>query len=74
MIRRVLARPTEGELTSASKDYPARVPCSFRKQQGHVVLDQIRTIDKDRLLKRLGTIDPEVQMEVVSVLQRMFAF
>lgn len=58
----MLARPTEGEL------------CSFRKQQGHVVSDQIRTIDKDRLLKRLGTIDPEVQMEVVSVLQPMVAF
>ena len=69
-IRTVIVAP----MTSASKDYPTRVPCSFRKQPGHVVLDQIRTIDKDRLVKRLGTIDPEVQMEVVSVLQRMFAF
>jgi mRNA interferase MazF len=65
---------TVAPMTSTSKDYPTRVPCIFRKKQGHIVLDQIRTIDKERLLKRLGTIDPNAQLEVVSVLQRMFAF
>jgi mRNA interferase MazF len=69
-IRTVIVAP----MTSTSRDYPTRVPCIFRKKQGHIVLDQIRTIDKERLLKRLGTIDPKAQLEVVSVLQRMFAF
>ncbi|WP_031387206.1 type II toxin-antitoxin system PemK/MazF family toxin [Desulfonatronum thiodismutans] len=69
-IRTVIVAP----MTSTSKDYPTRVPCTFKKKHGHIVLDQIRTIDKERLVKKLGTIDPKVQLEVSSVLQRMFAF
>ncbi|WP_045222353.1 type II toxin-antitoxin system PemK/MazF family toxin [Desulfonatronum thioautotrophicum] len=69
-IRTVIVAP----MTSTSKVYPTRVPCTFKKKHGHVVLDQIRTIDKERLVKKLGTIDPKVQLEVSSVLQRMFQF
>ncbi|GAB6060843.1 type II toxin-antitoxin system PemK/MazF family toxin [Desulfonatronum parangueonense] len=69
-IRTVIIAP----MTSTSKDYPTRVPCSFKKKHGHVVLDQIRTIDKERLVKKLGMIDEKVQLEISSVLQRMFAF
>jgi mRNA interferase MazF len=69
-IRTVIIAP----MTSASKDYPTRVPCTFKKKQGHIVLDQIRTIDKSRLIKRLGLIDSKAQLDVVTVLQRMFAF
>ena len=69
-IRTVIIAP----MTSTSKDYPTRVSCKFGKKQGHIVLDQIRTIDKTRLIKRLGTIDSKAQFDVVSVLQRMFAF
>ena len=61
-------------MTSANKDYPTRVSCKFKKKQGQIVLDQIRTIDKARLIKRLGTIDSRAQLDVVSILQRMFAF
>lgn len=61
-------------LTTAAKDYPTRVSCTFRKKQGQIVLDQIRTIDKSRLVKKLGTLDPETSSEIVSVLQQMFAF
>jgi mRNA interferase MazF len=69
-IRTVIVAP----MTSAEKDYPTRVSCTFRKKQGQVVLDQIRTLDKSRLIKKLGTIDPKAQLEVISTLQRMFAF
>ena len=69
-IRTVIVAP----LTSAEKDYPTRVSCTFRKKQGQVVLDQIRTLDKSRLIKKLGTIDPKAQLKVISTLQRMFAF
>lgn len=69
-IRTVIVAP----MTSTGKEYPTRVPCMFKKKQGYVVLDQIRTIDKERLIKKLGTIDSKLQMDVVSVLQRMFAF
>jgi len=61
-------------MTTAGKKYPTRVTCQFKKKKGQIVLDQIRTIDKTRLIKKLGTIDPEVQIEIVSVLQRLFAF
>ena len=61
-------------MTSAGKDYPTRVTCQFKKKKGQIVLDQIRTIDKTRLIKKLGTINPETQLEVISVLQKLFAF
>ncbi|MDI6796374.1 MAG: type II toxin-antitoxin system PemK/MazF family toxin [Desulfatibacillaceae bacterium] len=69
-IKTVIIAP----MTTASKDYPTRVPCNFKKKDGHIVLDQIRTIDKERLIRKIGSIDSKVQAEVVSVLQRMFAF
>ena len=61
-------------MTTAGKDYPTRVPCTFKKKMGQIVLDQIRKIDKKRLIKKLGMIDPGTQSEVISVLQRLFAF
>ena len=61
-------------MTTAGKDYPTRVTCRFKKKKGQIVLDQIRTIDKTRLIKKLGTIDPETQVKVISVLQRLFAW
>ncbi len=69
-IRTVIVAP----MTSASKDYPSRVSCIFRKKEGQIVLDQIRTIDKIRIVKKLGTIDSKAQLDVVSTLQQMFAF
>jgi mRNA interferase MazF len=69
-IRTVIVAP----MTTAAKDYPTRVPCTFKKKKGQIVLDQIRTIDKTRLIKKLGTIDPKTQLGVISVLQRLFAF
>ena len=69
-IRTVIVAP----MTTASKDYPTRVPCKFKKKKGQIVLDQIRTIDKTRLIKKLGSINPETQLEVISILQRLFAF
>ena len=69
-IRTVIIAP----MTSAQKEYPTRVPCTFLKKKGQIVLDQLRTIDKARLIKKLGTIDPKDQLEVISILQLLFAF
>ena len=69
-IRTAIVAP----MTTAGKDYPTRVKCKFKKKKGQIVLDQIRTIDKTRLVKKLGKIDPETQIEVISILQRLFAF
>jgi len=69
-IRTVIIAP----MTTAGKDYPTRISCKFKKKKGQIVLDQIRTIDKTRLVKKLGSINSETQLEVISVLQRLFAF
>ena len=69
-IRTVIIAP----MTTAGKDYPTRIACQFKKKKGCIVLDQIQTIDKTRLVKKLGTLDPEIQLMVISVLQRLFAF
>ena len=69
-IRTVIIAP----MTSAQKEYPTRVPCTFRKKQGQIVLDQVRTVDKARLIQKLGTIDSEAKLDVISVLQSLFAF
>jgi mRNA interferase MazF len=69
-IKTVIVAP----MTTAGKDYPTRVTCKFKEKDGQVVLDQIRTIDKARLIKRLGSIDSNTQLEVISVLQKLFAF
>lgn len=60
-------------MTTKGRDYPTRVNCKFKGKQGQIVLDQIRTIDKARLVKRLGVIDPKTGQAVLSVLQEMFA-
>jgi mRNA interferase MazF len=69
-IRTVIIAP----MTTAGKDYPTRVSCTFQKKKGQIVLDQIRTIDKTRLVKKLGNIDPETQLKVITTLQRLFSF
>jgi mRNA interferase MazF len=69
-IRTVIVAP----MTTSGKAYPTRVPCEFQGKKGQIVLDQIRTIDKSRLSKKIGTVDPEIQAEVISTLQSMFAY
>ena len=60
-------------MTSKGRPYPSRVPCTFQGKRGQVVLDQIRTVDKTRLVRRLGSISTSVRHKVLDVLQEMFA-
>jgi mRNA interferase MazF len=60
-------------MTTKGRSYPTRVPLKFKGKRGHVVLDQIRTVDKARLIKRLGRIDNETQSAVLSLLNEMFS-
>lgn len=59
-------------MTTRGKNYPSRVIGEFDDKTGQVVLDQIRTVDKRRLIKHLGTLDTEVQNQVLSTLTEMF--
>jgi mRNA interferase MazF len=60
-------------MTTMGRDYPTRVQCQFQGKDGQIVLDQIRTVDKSRLVKRLGVIDHEIQKQVLGMLTEMFA-
>ncbi len=60
-------------MTTKGRDYPSRVSCVFQGKQGQIVLDQIRTVDKTRLMKRLGKIGVNTQSEVLSLLAEMFS-
>ncbi len=61
-------------MTTKGRPYPTRVNCRFQNQDGQIVLDQIRTVDKERLVKRLGRLDQSTATGVLQVLQEMFAF
>jgi len=60
-------------LTTRGRDYPSRVPCQLQGKDGQVVLDQIRTVDKSRLVKRMGILDSRIQKQVLVTLAEMFA-
>ena len=60
-------------MTTKGKDYLTRVSCQFKSRNGQIVLDQIRTVDKSRLVKKLGTISETAQQKVLNILQEMFA-
>lgn len=68
-IRTVIVVP----LTTKGQPYPTRVPCRFKGKDGQVVLDQMRAVDRLRLIKKLGSIDAKTSAAVLDVLQEMFA-
>jgi mRNA interferase MazF len=71
-MNRHIATAIVAPMTTAGRPYPSRVPCRFQGKSGQVVLDQIRTVDKARLVKRLGTISPATQKAVLAVLADLF--
>ena len=60
-------------LTTGGHPYPFRVACRFDGKNGHVVLDQVRTVDRERLGKRLGVLTAITHAKILAVLQAMFA-
>ncbi len=60
-------------MTTKGRAYPTRVSCKFQGKDGQIILDQIRTVDKTRLAKRLGTISAATQKAVLAILAEMFA-
>ncbi len=60
-------------MTTKGRKYPTRISCSFQGKNGQIVLDQIRTIDKKRLVKKLGVISKKTQEKTLNLLQELFA-
>lgn len=67
-LRTVIIAP----LTTGGKAYPTRVPCVLAGQEGHIALDQIRTVDRVRLVRKVGALDASTAARAASVLVEMF--
>ena len=59
-------------MTTKGRDYPTRVSCKFQGVEGQIVVDQIRTVDKTRLVKKLGRLSTAASDRLLSVLSEMF--
>jgi len=67
-LRTVIVAP----MTTGGQAYPWRVRCRFRDRAGFVAMDQLRTVDRERLSRRLGRIAPGTLTAILAVLQEMF--
>ena len=72
-MNRHIATAIIAPMTTKGRVYPTRVICQFQGKEGQIVLDQIRTVDKTRLLKKLGQISQNEQKSVLETLNNMFA-
>lgn len=70
-MNRHLATVIIAPLTTKSHSYPSRIEVRFQKKAGWIVLDQIRTVDKRRLVKRLGAIDETATQNIRTVIREM---
>lgn len=59
-------------LTSKLKDFPSRINCKFQDKKGQAVIDQIRAVDKIRLVKKLGNIDLTTSREIYEMIKIYF--
>jgi len=68
-LRTVIVAP----LTTGGQTYPWRVACRFQQRDGFIVLDQLRTIDRERVTRKLGRLAPAALSATMALLQEMFA-
>lgn len=68
-LRTVIVAP----VTTGGRAYPWRVPCRFQRRAGFVALDQLRTVDAERLVRPLGRLTPPTIRTILRRLQEMFA-
>jgi len=72
-LNRHIATVIVTPMTTKGRAYPTRVACRFQGKDGQVVLDQLRTVDKVRLVRRLGRVNKSTQKAVLTTLAEMFA-
>lgn len=72
-MNRYIATVIIAPMTTKGKQYPTRVVSQFQGKDGQIVLDQIRTVDKNRLIKKLGRINPDEQKMLLDILAEMFS-
>jgi mRNA interferase MazF len=72
-MNRHIATVIVAPMTTKGRTYPTRVPCRFQGKDGQIILDQLRTVDKVRLVKLLGRISATTRKAVLAILAEMFA-
>ncbi|MHC5932700.1 type II toxin-antitoxin system PemK/MazF family toxin [Nostoc sp.] len=72
-MNKYIATVIVAPMTTKGQSYPTRVACQFQGKDGQIVLDKIRTVNKTRLVKKLGQIDSDQQKAVLDSLAEMFA-
>lgn len=60
-------------MTTGGHTYPFRISCRFKKKDGYVVLDQLRTVDRARLVRRLSRLSNTTLKKALAILQEMFS-
>lgn len=73
-VNKHLSTITVAAMTGTIKPYPTRVTCIFQKRHGQIALDQIRSVDKIRFIKKLGLMDKKTSVIVCDVLAELFKF
>jgi mRNA interferase MazF len=68
-LRTVMVSP----MTTGSRPAPFRIPISFQKKNGLILLDQVRTLDKQRLVRRLGAVEAKTLRATLACLRDIFA-
>jgi mRNA interferase MazF len=61
-------------MTTKGFSYPTRIQITFRGKKGLILLDQIRAIDKSRLIKKSGTVSKDVKIQIINCLQELFSY
>jgi len=61
-------------MTSKGFSFPTRIQCTFQGKKGYILLDQMRAVDKSRLIQRLGVISKNAQIKTINCLQELFAY
>ena len=72
-VNRWIATVIVAPMTTKGRPYPTRVTCQFQGKEGQIVLDQIRTVDKSRLVRKLGRVSKSTQRDVLQILAETFA-
>lgn len=72
-LNRYISTVIVAPMSTKGRTYPTRIPCVFQDKKGQIILDQIRTVDKSRLVKQLGKLDIDTQKEVFAVLTSLFS-
>lgn len=72
-LNRAVATVIIAPMTTVRRGWPTRIPITFQNKTGEIALDQIRAVDKSRLVKRLGKLDVETASAVLDTLCEMFA-